>query len=454
MLSTYASGGDLPVNRLLDAVTLLQGKFREFGSTLTALAPDEVFAELFRFFNPFDGEMPALPTDLYRRGLRVRDMIAPDGIEFRKDSLRLGNAYLRIFSITSYGKEMLDTISYALMNHNLPVTLCKHIDHIDKETALRSVKRQLDELESRRQSRMAKNKASGTTYIPMDLERAIEGCNQLLEELTNGEEFLHQTVYLSVCAESEGELEDACNRLHSAALSVHCRLRTARFLHEKAFQSLLPLGRNLLPLHQMLLSGEAAIMTPFSYESRFDQGGFWYGRLEHSGEPMILNRKLGKSSHGFVFGLSGSGKGFWVKNEMTNVLFQPFTAQDELIVVDATGEYIPLCNTVHGRVVELMPSGGAHLNPLYISEDQMRIAGKSQAIASKIEHLIALLSQIKTGDGLTATEKNLVDSAASHCFEKKHPTLGTFFEELKKEGERQPGLMEQAENLRGWLAVL
>lgn len=454
-LSTTVENGESPYNKLFDAVAMLVTRFREMGSELTVLTPEEVLAELYSWYNPFGGTMPKLPLDFYGRGLIVRDIIAPEGIEYKKDSLVLGFAHCRIFTILSYGREIVDDIVYTLLNNDLPVAVIKHIEHVEKDAALRNVRRQRDELESRRQNRLSKNKNNGTNYIPIEMERSIQGCNEILDKLAGDEEFMRQTVYVAVYARSAEQLDEYSDRIRSAALSVHCTLKATLFLMEKAFASILPLGKNYVERELNLLSSEAAVMTPFSYECFLEPNGFWYGQNERSGEPIIMNRKLGKSAHGFVLGTTGSGKGFWSKNEIANILFQPFTANDEVIAIDATGEFIPLSNAVHGRVIELEPSSETHLNPLYISPAQLRNLGRQKAIASKIDHLIALLSQIKAGDGLNATEKSLVDAVASRCLRKgneKNPaTLNMFYDELEEEAKNQPGLKKLVNEMRGWI---
>lgn len=457
VLSTEAVGNENPYGKLTDALNVLKTRFREMDSVLSLLSPEEVFAELYIWFAPFgsrvhlrDGRLE-IPADLYRRGLNIKDLIAPDGIRYMPDRILLGNAFCRVFTITDYGKEMIDTLCYLLLNHDLPVAVSKHIDRIDKERALKNINNQLNELESRRQTRLAKNHTQGTNYVSGDLQRAIEGCNQVLQELTGNEEFLRQTVYVTVFASTPEELDEFEARVRCAALSAHCMLRTARFLQADAFRGALPMGQAGIERMQNLLSGEAAVMTPFSYESQFDPSGFLYGKNQHSGEPIIINRKLG-AQHGFVFGRSGSGKSFYVKNEISNILFQPFTAKDDVIVVDASDEYIPLALATGGKVIHLEAASDTHLNPLHISDAQRRTLGARRAEANKIEHLIALLSQIKARDGLSAVEKNLVDAAAARTLRRdKHPTLNTFYAALEIEANEQPTMRANADELRNWL---
>lgn len=98
--------GENPFNILYDTLTVITDKFREIGSSVRMLTPAEVFAELYHIYNPFGGIMPEMPPDLYRKGLSPRDLICPDCIEFKPKYIRLGDTYLRIFSITSYGNEI------------------------------------------------------------------------------------------------------------------------------------------------------------------------------------------------------------------------------------------------------------------------------------------------------------------------------------------------------------
>ena len=451
-LSVEVQPSESPFNKLLDAVTMLDGRFREMGSFLRILSPDEVFVELHAWNDPFGKDITEIPPDLYRKGLTVKDVIAADGVKFLKKDFQLGSAYCRIFTIQSYGREINDTLIYTLLNNSMPVSVTKHVEHVEKETAIKRMHKQLEELESRRQSRLAKNKTNGTNYIPIDLEKSITGVNEILQALTENDELIRQSVYVMVRAESPEQLEEYSDRVCAAALAEHCVLRPVQFLQETALRSVLPLGQNRLDRSQFLLASEAAVATPFSYESCFDMAGFWYGRNGYSGEPVIMNRKLGKSSNGFVFGVTGSGKGFFVKNEMTNILYQPFTKKDQVIVVDATGEYIPLANAANGKVIELRPSSDTHLNPLYVSPAQLRTQGRQQAEASKIEHLIALLSQIKAESGLTAVEKGIVDSVAARVLRKGNKaTLNRFYAELESEIKQQPNLRAEIENMRSWL---
>lgn len=440
-LSVKVENGESPYNKLHDAFVGLSARFYEMRSSVKALSSEEVFAELYRVYNPFSGTMPPIPTDIYRKGLTVRDIIAPDGIIYDSDCVRLGSHYARILSVTSLGNVVSDNLVYSLCNNNLPVYISKHIDHVDKSNAIKQIKNQLDELIARKGAREDKKR-----YIPAELTRSIEGCNELLNALSDGEEFLRQTIYVTLFAKTKDRLDTDTERIKAAALSQGAMLRTVTILVEDALKSILPLGCDYLTRHQFLLAGEASVITPFNYESYFDENGFYYGANYFSGEPVIRNRKLDKSSHGFVFGNTGSGKGIWVKNEISNVLFQPFCENDDIIIVDATGEYLPLADACGGKIIELNANGATHINPLHISKSRIKAVGLDAARQSKISSLIALLSELKGSNGLDAAEISLIDEIAIKLIsENSSATLETFCAELEKKD------IQKASEILTWL---
>lgn len=438
-LSVKITANEKPFNKLSDAFTLTKTRFADMGAVLRTLSPEEVFSELHHVYNPFKGQMLPLPSDLYRRGFTVKDMICPDGIQYKSNHIELGTEYCRVLSISSYGSEISDTLIYTLLNNNMNVYLSKHIDHVEKTQAIRQINAQLDELVSR-----AETKKEKSTYLPGALKRSLQGCEELLRQLSDGEEFLRQTVYVAVFARSLEQLRSDTDRISATALSLGCELRCVTVQTDKALKSILPLGRDYLIRHQFMLSGEGAVATPFSYEGYFDKNGFFYGYNYYNSEPVIRNRKADKSSHGFVFGATGSGKGMWVKNEMTNILFQPYCQGDDIICIDASGEYIPLARAFNGKVIELKADGSTHLNPLHVSARQ-RKEGKTGALG-RISAFIALLSELK-GESLTALEKSLIDEICVKVLLSRSPSLNAFYAELEKKAQAIP----EADTMCAWL---
>ena len=422
-LSIDVDPDESPYNKLHEAYITISEKFKSMDSTLTVLSPEEVFAELYRAYNPFGADMPPIPSDIYRKGLTVRDLIVPDGIAYENDCIILGEHYARVLAVSTYGAIAYDNFIHNLSNNDLHVYITKHIDHVGKNEAIEQIKRQLNELVGRKGMREEKKR-----YIPIELERSIEGCNELLDELAKGEEFLRQPLYVTVFSRTKERLDADCERIKSTALSLGAMLRTVTIQTEDAFKSILPLGKDYLVRHQFLLAGEAAVMTPFAYESYFDSKGFYYGNNYYNSEPIIRNRKLDKACHGFVFGNTGSGKGIWVKNEISNILYQPFCENDDVIIIDPSTEYIPLAKAANGTVIELAADGNTHINLLFVSE-KAKEQGLQAAKVSKISSLIAILSELK-GSKLDENEKSVIDDAALDVLSRDNVTLKDLYDKL------------------------
>ena len=439
VLSVEVEGDESPYNKLQEAYITISDKFKSMDSTLKALSPEEVFAELYRAYNPFGADMQPIPSDIYRKGLTVRDLIVPDGIAYDNDYIILGEHYARVLAVSTYGSVATDKFIHTVSNNELHVYITKHIDHVGKNEAIEQIKRQLNELVGRKGMREEKKR-----YIPIELERSIEGCNELLDELSNGEEFLRQTLYITVFSKTKERLDADCERIKSTALSLGSMLRTVTIQTEDAFKSILPLGKDYLVRHQFLLAGEAAIMTPFAYESYFDAKGFYYGNNYYNSEPIIRNRKLDKACHGFVFGNTGSGKGIWVKHEISNIRYQPFCKNDDVIIIDPSTEYIPLAKAMGGTVIELAADGETHINLFFVSEKAKELDGEHNARVGKISSLIAILSELK-GSKLEAPEISVIDEAAMAVLAKDNATLQDFYDTLCSMNA------EAAKNITVWL---
>lgn len=124
VLSVNVRDDELPYNKLNEAFVLTAKRFTEMGSTLRQLTVEQVFAELYRMYCPYRGEMKPIPHDIYKRGLSVRDIIAPDSIKYAFDRVLFGeNTQVKILSVSSYGSEIRDNLIYTLLNNNLPIYL-------------------------------------------------------------------------------------------------------------------------------------------------------------------------------------------------------------------------------------------------------------------------------------------------------------------------------------------
>ena len=90
---------------------------------------------------------------------------------------------------------------------------------------------------------------------------------------------------------------------------------------------------------------------------------------------------------GFVCGKTGSGKGMFVKQEMTGTILKNPT--DEIFVIDRAGEYTEIVRRYGGSVFDFAVNSGTYLNPLdTTTNDHM---SKIEQVAFKVDAVLAQL---------------------------------------------------------------
>lgn len=80
-----------------------------------------------------------------------------------------------------------------------------------------------------------------------------------------------------------------------------------------------------------MLTQSLAVLLPFNVQELNDSGGNYYGINQISKNVNVGNRKKLLNGNGFIFGVPGSGKSFFAKQEMGSVFLN---TNDDVIVID------------------------------------------------------------------------------------------------------------------------
>ena len=67
------------------------------------------------------------------------------------------------------------------------------------------------------------------------------------------------------------------------------------------------------------------------------------------------------NGNGFILGVSGSGKSFAAKREITEIAL---STNDDIIIIDPEAEYRPLVEGLGGEVIEISATSPNHINAL------------------------------------------------------------------------------------------
>lgn len=234
---------------------------------------------------------------------------------------------------------------------------------------------------------------------------------------------------------------------------------------EQALTSSLPLATTHLPKNfRSLTSAESATMIPFSSQNISDdpKRSLMLGVDRVSNDAILVDPDKLKSPHGWIFGMTGAGKGMAVNSIITYSLSQhPRTevdpATDELIctekdcpqwhVFDFHGEYIELARRYGASISYFGPGHDACLNPMDMANAAGELAVKD--VRANTDFFIALFESMMDRI-LSQREKSMLDRClgtmyAPHIGKETRPTLKDLYRTLRE--EKSPVAEELADSL-------
>lgn len=433
------------INVLFKYFREMQTYFDKMKSDVHQLMPEEVFAILHEYYHPFDNIEFLLPSDLYARGGKIKDYIAPSSFAFRGKEVEVGTAFTRIMYVHRYDRELDDTFLSELLDNNFKITVSKHILRIDKGDALEKVRQEIFDVQGKIQKRMEDNHKKGGNFVPFRLTDKLKELEDLQERLSGSNiELFEVSLFISLSAETKDELEELTKHIKTKASKHQVTINYLTRQQDKGMNTVLPFGVNHLGIavSTYLLTDAAAILIPFSYRTYFSDSGIFYGINKVTNSAIILDRTEEMNSNGFVLGPSGSGKSAFVKLEIADVLFK--YPNDEIIVIDPDNEYGALIQKENfdGEILKLSPNSPTKFNifdiDLSYSEE-----GKD-AISIKSEFIMTVIETAK-GYKLESNEKSIIDRCvriAYHDFQlsegrdtDKLPTLTTLYNLLREQPE-------------------
>lgn len=118
------------------------------------------------------------------------------------------------------------------------------------------------------------------------------------------------------------------------------------YQQEDALNTVLPYGLRRIDTLRTLTTESAAGLVPFSSQEIRHRGGIYYGVNATSRNLIVCDRRQLLNSNGFILGVSGSGKSFAAKEEITSIAL---STDDDIIIVDPEREYAPLVRALAAR---------------------------------------------------------------------------------------------------------
>ena len=395
---------------------------------------------LHDFFRP--GEEQFYKFDLnasMRLGHSFKDYIAPDGMKFLSDHFELGGKVGRVLFMRKYSSYIKDDMITSMADFPRTLVLSNDLLPVPTDEAVRDVQSQIMGIESDitrwQQRQNARN--NFTAVVPYELEQQRAETKEFLDDLsTRDQRMVYANVTLLHMADTLEQLNADTETLLSKSL---CDFSILRYQQEDGFNTALPYGLRSIDVTRTLTTEAAASLMPFRVQEIQDMGGIYCGVNAVSKNLLICNRKNLLNPHGFILGVSGSGKSFTMKEFIT---FIALSTNDDIIIIDAEREYGDLVRALRGIVLEISPNSRHHINPLEIA----RGYGMGEnPVALKSELLMSICEQ-QMGEGqLGAFHKSIIDRCTAsvyHDFIKsggkaRQPILSDWRNEIKRQPERE-----------------
>ena len=420
----------------------LIGHFSRLGSKCTELDAEEKLRIFHDFYRT--GEETAFCFDMVqsmKKGHDFKDYICPDTFEFEKDYFRIGNRYGRVIFLREYAAYIKDSMVAELCELNRNMMLSVDVVPVPTDEAVREVENRLLGVETNITNWQRKQNQNNnfSAVIPYDLEQQRKESKEFLDDLTTRDQRMMFAVLTMVhTAETKEQLDNDTEALLTTARKHLCQFAVLKYQQMDGLNTALPFGVRKIDALRTLTTESLAVFIPFRVQEIYHENGVYYGQNVISKNMIIANRRHLLNGNSFILGVSGAGKSFTAKEEMTNIILTDPNA--DVIIIDPEREYSPLVKAMQGEVIHISATSENHINAMDMNSDY---GDGANPVILKSEFILSLCEQLIGGSTLGAKQKSIIDRCTASVYRHYQqgnymgvpPTLQDFREELLKQNE-------------------
>ena len=334
-----------------------------------------------RIFHDFyrTGEETAFHFDItqtMRKGHDFKDFICPDAFEFESDCFR---------------------------NMMLSVDIIP----VPTDEAVREVENRLLGVETNITNWQRKQNQNNnfSAVIPYDLEQQRKESKEFLDDLTTRDQRMMFAVLTMVhTADTKEQLDNDTEALLTTARKHLCQFAVLKYQQMDGLNTALPFGVRKIDALRTLTTESLAVFIPFRVQEIYHENGVYYGQNVISKNMIIANGRQLLNGNSFILGVSGAGKSFTAKEEMTNIILTDPNA--DIIIIDPEREYSPLVKAMQGEVIHISATSENHINAMDMNSDY---GDGANPVILKSEFILSLCEQLIGGTNLGAKQKSIID---------------------------------------------
>ena len=431
-------------------------KFKELKSKIRRTTIQERLTALYNVFHSNlmeDEGISNIVQFAKDNNLSVYDVIAPkEDVSLReKNYINIGNTkFIRVLYVSKLPKSVTPRFYNritTLENCNIITTL--NITPTDPAKTIKKVNKKISGMKTERLEKIKKANKNNYSYEAVKdekLEDAIRDAQSLRDALQKKKQKLFtNNVLICIQATSLNELNKTTKVIKDIGNEHSISIYNLDWQQLEGLQNCLGFGWNTLQIQRSLTSESTAANVPFNTKDLMHSNSIYYGVNLVSKNPVFCDRKKLLNGNGCVLATSGAGKSFSIKLIIEQVLLR--YPQDEIVVIDVQGEYIPLIKAFKGQTLNISSNSNTYINPF---DSSLQYSQDEETLNDKIEFSLAFIESIVSSNGLSGEQKTLVDRCTKniyeeyqlHNFDKQfEPDFIKFYEELLKQPE------DEAKNL-------
>jgi ComB4 competence protein len=386
-------------------VNLMQ-LFREIGSGLIPLDAKERLRILHDYYRLGEEQEFDFDFDAYvKRNADFRNDICNSELKFGPDFIEDEHKAARVLFVKKYPTGLTDRFLNEITS--LPAHTMVSIDVVpvpkDVTTAILRKKYLGIESDIIRQQQVRNKHNDFSSDISYTKRKDKQDMEAIMDDVRDNDQcFFLTAVSILITAENKEKLDSLTETVTTIGKRNGCQIAKYSLLQREALNTVLPIGIRQVENMRGLLTQSLAVLMPFTVQELDYAHGFYYGINQVSKNINMGNRKKLINGNGFIFGVPGSGKSFFAKQEMGSVFLN---TDDDVIVIDPQNEYFQIAKTFGGAVVNLSSYTENHINPLDVPREATDVNG---IIADKGEFMLGICEQCM-GESLNARQKSIID---------------------------------------------
>ena len=441
-ISIYKKSIEEARNYFTRASTDLINHFNTLGSKCIELDATERLRIAHDFYRT--GEETSFHFDIHetmKKGHNFKDFICPDTAEFERDYFRIGDRYGRVFFLKEFASYINDDMVAELTDLNKNMMLSLDVIPIPTDEAVKEAENRRLGVETNITNWQRKQNANNnfSAIIPYDMEQQRADSKEFLDDLTLRDQRMFSVVLTIVITdETKEKLEIDTEAILQTASKNLCQLGILRFQQMDGLNTVLPFGVRKIDALRTLTTESLAAFIPFKVQEIRHENGIFYGQNTISKNMIIADRKQLLNGNSFILGVSGSGKSFAGKQEITSIRLRDKNA--DIIILDPEREYSPLVRSLGGEVIRISATSNNHINAMDMNSEY---GDGANPVILKSEFILSLCEQLIGSGNLGPKQKSIIDRCTANVYRVFQqgnyqgipPTLQDFTEELLKQTE-------------------